>query len=336
VNNASPSATQPVDVIGIGASAGGLQPLRAIVAALPEDFAASVLVVVHVAATGTSVLPQILGRATDLEVLPAQDDLELRPGRVVVATPDRHLTVEDGRVRTSRGPRENGHRPSIDPLLRTLAAGYGPRAAGVILSGARDDGTQGLAEIKRQGGVALVQDPAEAEYPGMPASALAAAPVDGVLAAADIAAALFDLANGRGPRLTLAEPPSPLAVGGDPFRITCPDCGGVLTETDDAGVVHFRCHVGHAYSPRSLLALHAEGVEHALWTAARSLEDRAALLRRLATRTRSAGNVRSADQFERNANAAHSEADAIRVAIAALDDGFTADVDVGDTEEVVE
>jgi two-component system chemotaxis response regulator CheB len=284
-----------------------------------------VLVVVHVAATGTSVLPQILARATRMEVAPADDGVQLRPGRIIVAPPDRHLVVEDGHVRLSRGPRENGHRPAIDPLLRSLARAYGRRCAGVILSGTRDDGTQGLAEVKRCGGVTIVQDPTEAEYPGMPANAIAATLVDGVLGMAEIAPALVDLATGHGKVLDPPPLDSAFAPGADPLRITCPDCGGVLTETDDAGVVHFRCHVGHAFSPRSLLAMHAEGVERALWTAARSLEDRAALLDRLADRARAADNGRTAAQFDDTAQTARDEAAAIRVAIAQLDDGAITD-----------
>jgi two-component system chemotaxis response regulator CheB len=326
VNDQPSETAAPLEIIGIGASAGGLQPLKAVVAALPRDLPVSVLVVLHVAPAGTSVLPQILARATTMEVVAGEDGVELAPGRIVVARPDRHLLVHDGSVRLSRGPRENGHRPAVDPLLRSMADVYGPRAAGVILSGARDDGTQGLAAIKRRGGVALVQDPEEAEYPAMPANAMAATAIDFALPAAQLGATLVELVGGNARRA----PGSPLATpsfGGEPagLKITCPDCGGVLTETDDGGVVHFRCHVGHAYSPANLLALHADGVERALWTAARSLVDRGALLRRLAERARVAGNTRSAEQFDATAEQADAEAAEIRRAIAALDDAYTAD-----------
>jgi two-component system chemotaxis response regulator CheB len=326
VSDPEAAPASPIDTVVIGASAGGLQPLRAIVAGLPDDFPATVLVVLHVAATGTSVLPQILGRATRLEVVPAEDGVALTPGRVIVARPDRHLVIGDGVAHLSRGPRENGHRPAIDPLMRSVARERGARGAGVILSGTRDDGTQGLAELKRRGGVAIVQDPEEAEYAGMPANAMAGTPVDAVLPFAAIAAALVDLAAGAGVRSSSRRADAFFAVGGQKtVGITCPDCGGVLTEADEAGVVHFRCHVGHAFSPRSLLALHAEGVERAMWTAARSLEDRAMLLRRLAERARDAGNETTMEQFELNARHADDEARAIRGAIELLDDGFTAD-----------
>jgi two-component system chemotaxis response regulator CheB len=317
---------RPVEAIAIGASAGGLTPLRAVVAGLPADLPATVLVVLHVAATGTSVLPQILDRSCALEVIGAEDGIALRPGLVVVARPDHHLLVEDGHVRLGHGPRENGHRPAVDPLMRSLARAYGPAAAGVILSGTRDDGTLGLTEIKRAGGRVLVQDPEEAEYPSMPASAAATTEVDGALPAAALALALTALTRGE----VLTDPvthrlPPRFLAGGAPLTITCPDCGGVLTEADELGVLHFRCHVGHAYSPRSLLALHAENAERAMWTAARLLEDRSMLLTRLADRSHAAGHVVSAAAFTASAANAEREAGAIREAIAALDDGLSAD-----------
>jgi two-component system chemotaxis response regulator CheB len=345
VIEASSTARPSIAAIGIGASAGGLGPLRAVVAGLPEDLPAAVFVVLHIAATGTSVLPQILRRASRLEVVPAADGVVVRPGTLMVAPPDRHLVVvlgEDGIVRTSlsRGPRENGHRPAIDPLLRSLAEVYGARAAGLILSGTRDDGTRGLARIKLEGGAALVQDPADADYPSMPANALAGTAVDGALPAQELAVALTELARGRLlglPPLAGAgtDPPSlepAFSTDGDPLKITCPDCGGVLTEEDEAGVVRFRCHVGHMYSPRSLLALHADGVERAMWTAARGLEDRAVLLTNLALRARNDGHDRTADQFDAHARQARAESEAIRTAIAALDDDISADAVGGEKE----
>jgi two-component system chemotaxis response regulator CheB len=187
-----PPATQ---LIVIGASAGGLQPLRMIVEALPTELDAAVLVVVHVSSTGTSVLPQILDRGSDLDVAAATDGAELRPGGVFVARPDRHILVERGHIRCTRDPRENGHRPAIDPLFRSAAGAYGQACCGVILSGTRDDGTAGLAEIKRRGGIALVQDPDEAEYSAMPSNARAGADVDAVLPAAAIAPELVRLAG---------------------------------------------------------------------------------------------------------------------------------------------
>jgi two-component system chemotaxis response regulator CheB len=219
-------------------------------------------------------------------------------------------------------------------LLRSLAAVYGAGAAGLILSGTRDDGTHGLAQLKAAGGAALVQSPADAEYTSMPANALAGTAADAVLPAAELSGALVAITRGQ------ALDPPPRAAGGGagditapafspngaPLKITCPDCGGVLTEEDEAGVVRFRCHVGHMYSPRSLLALHADGVERAMWTAARGLTDRSVLLSNLAARARDGGHIQTADQFDARAHEARAEAEAIRAAIAALDDDINADV----------
>jgi two-component system chemotaxis response regulator CheB len=308
-------------LIVIGASAGGLTPLLAIIAALPADLPAAVLVVVHVSSAGTSRLPDILARASALEVEPARDGLQLRPGLIIVAPPDRHLVVADGQVVLERGARENGHRPAVDPLFRSAAAAYGDRCCGVVLSGARDDGAAGMAELKRRGGVALVQEPAEALYPDMPASAMAATDVDGALPAAELGAELVRLATGAGPRPERSADHARSDVrDGTVLTLTCPDCGGVLTERSAGGALHFTCHVGHAFSPESMVAAHSEAVERAMWTAARSLEDRATLLRRMADRARAIGSERSAGRFERNAEEALEQATAIRGAIAAVDD----------------
>jgi two-component system chemotaxis response regulator CheB len=328
-----PTAGPATRLIVIGASAGGLPPLRAVISELPADLPAAVLVVVHVSSTGTSVLPQILSRASALDVQAAVDGLELRPGLVAVAPPDRHMIVVDGRVALRRSARENGHRPAIDPLFRTAAAVYGEACCALVLSGTRDDGTAGMAEVKRRGGVAVVQDPHEALYGDMPANAIAGTEVDGVLPVADIAAELVRLAHGEG---TLPRRPASLLSSdvrdGEVLTITCPECGGVMTERYQGAVLQFACHVGHSYSPSSMLAAHAEDVERAMWVAARTLEDRATLLRRMAQRARSIESERSARQFERNADEATEQADAIRLAIVALDDAALAIPDTDDQE----
>jgi two-component system chemotaxis response regulator CheB len=315
------TAAAATRLIVIGASAGGLQPLRTVIEALPPDLPATVMVVVHVAAAGTSVLPHILERAGRLEVAAARDGLELRPGRLIVAPPDRHLVVVDGHVALERSARENGHRPAIDPLFRTAADAHGEACCGVVLSGSRDDGTAGLAEIKRCGGVALVQEPHEAQYGDMPANAIAGAAVDAVLPAAGIGPELVRLAAGDGTMLERSSGRrSSDAADGEVMTITCPECGGVMTERNRGGALQFSCHVGHVYSPRSMLSAHAEDVERAMWTATRSLEDRATLLRRMAERARSTGNERTARQFAANAAEAIEQAATIRTAIFALDD----------------
>ncbi len=178
----------PDRIVVVGASAGGVEALIGFVRGLPATLSCPVLVVLHVAPEGASVLPSILARETELTVVAAADRDELRPGHVYVAVPDRHLLVEDGRVRLARTPAENGHRPAIDPALRTAARGYGHRAVGVILSGTLDDGTAGLVSVKRAGGTALAQDPDEALYDSMPRSALRHVELDAVLPVAELGA----------------------------------------------------------------------------------------------------------------------------------------------------
>lgn len=318
--NVEQAAFVPPRLIVIGASASGLAPLREIAAALPASFPATVLVVMHVASTANSVLPEILARVAAVGVAPASDELPLRPGRILVAPPDRHLTVLDSHVCLGRGPRENGHRPAVDPLFRSAAEEYGAAACGVILSGSRDDGTAGLAQIKAHGGVTIVQDPSDAQYDGMPSNALAGTDVDFLLPGAEIGPTLMRLAAGELVPPRRASPAPPLDPDPQMLSVLCPECGGTMFQGDEAGVVAFACHIGHRYSARSLLSAHAESVERAMWTAARTLEDRATLLRRMADRARASGSEFSERRYLRQAQVADGQQQVIRDAIAALDD----------------
>jgi two-component system, chemotaxis family, protein-glutamate methylesterase/glutaminase len=330
-------------VVVIGASAGGVETLLRVVSGLPSDLAASVCIVLHLAPGAASALPAILQRRSRLPCRAAVDGEPLRSGEILVAPPDRHLTIEDGHVALTVGPRENGHRPSVDTLFRTAAAAQDGGVIGVVLSGTRDDGTAGLAVIKAAGGTALVQDPTEAIYPGMPASALGAVAVDVVATSGDMAAAIVTAVNHAPPprpnggsnpgphgnpgdsaesdpddpvvagNPSLAE--EPLGSNGDALASTCPECGGVLTERDEAGVPQWRCRVGHRYSSESLADAQAQGVEAALWAAIRALEDRAALLERLAGQAEERGFGSSAQAFFERAGEAQVQAGVVRSAL---------------------
>ena len=151
---------------------GGGEALMKLVAGLPKDLPVAVFVVVHFPEGAPSALPSILNRTGPLTAVHPEDGDSIEHGRVYVAPPNFHLLVEDGRVYLGRGPRENRHRPAVDPLFRPAALAYGPRVIGQVLTGARDDGTAGLLAIKRRGGVAVVQDPDDALFSGMPESAL--------------------------------------------------------------------------------------------------------------------------------------------------------------------
>lgn len=306
----------PPRLVVVGASAGGVEALRRLVANLPADLPCAIVVVLHIAATGTSVLPQILDREGVLTAAAAQDDEEVLPGRIYVAPPDKHVLIDGGRIVLSDGPRENGHRPAIDPAMRSAVDAYGAASCGVVLSGTRDDGTAGMAAIAAGGGATVVQDPAEAMYPAMPQSAMTHVAVDAVLPVADIARWLVRLTGGApvGPAPAgdvHQHEPSLFAGGGangNGTRFTCPDCGGVLWEADEAGVVQLRCSVGHKYSPESLVAEHGRELERALWTAMRALDDRSTLMQRMADRAKASGHEVSATRYAEQARESRAHA----------------------------
>lgn len=185
VDAADVSMTRP-DIVVLGASAGGVEVISRIVAGLPREMRAAVLVVLHVS-RGRSYLPEILSRLGTMPAVHPDDGERLRYGHIYVAPPDHHLTVEGDIVRVTQGPAENGVRPAVDPLFRSAAQAFGPRVIAVVCSGSLDDGTAGLTAVKAAGGISIVQDPDEAMAPGMPRSALASVKVDHVLPAGEIA-----------------------------------------------------------------------------------------------------------------------------------------------------
>jgi two-component system chemotaxis response regulator CheB len=286
------------DVVAVGASAGGVEALRALVAGLPPQFPAAVLVVLHVPRDAPSALPAILQRSGPLPASAAVDGEAMRPGRIYVAPNDRHILTIDHHIRLTRGPAENGHRPAVDPLFRSVARAFGPRAVGVVLSGARDDGAAGLSSIAARGGTTIVQDPQDALYPWMPRAALDHLTPDHIAPADQIGGLLAGIAAMHLPD----DPPTRDAdavldaevamvrlapVTADdlatPAGYGCPSCGGSLFQVDEHPVPRYRCRVGHPWSPESLLEEQAIALEGALWMALRALEEKSALSRRMAT-----------------------------------------------------
>ncbi len=304
------------EIIVIGASAGGVDALPRLIAGLPADLPASVFVVLHIPGLGPDLLQEIIGQNAVLTVKNGSDGEKIEPGRVYLAPPDHHLQMEGGCVRVTRGPRENRHRPSIDALFRSAAEAYGPRVTGVVLTGYLDDGTAGLNSVKTHGGVAIVQDPKDAAVPGMPESALRNVNVDYCVPLAEIGPLLVRLATSQSApkRISAASPREKRQMSpkemenkfGPPTAFVCPECNGPLWETKSGTPLQFRCHVGHAYSPDSLLADHADGLERALWSAVRTFDEQAALLRRLGERRFQSQSYGS----DLEARAARFEADA--------------------------
>jgi two-component system, chemotaxis family, protein-glutamate methylesterase/glutaminase len=318
------------DIVVVGASAGGVEALVRLVKSLPSDLPAAVFIVLHVPAAASSALPEILTRHGPLPASHAKGGEPIEPGRIYVAPPDRHLMLKPEHVHLSTGPRENGHRPAIDPLFRSAARVFGARTVAVVLSGALDDGTAGMLAVKRRGGVTMVQDPDDALYQGMPSSAIEHNQVDHVLPANAIAAGIGALARDPDaePASDVQAEPEPLKVEdemadlsmsaikadnpGRPSAFSCPDCNGVLWELHDGNLIRFRCRVGHAWSPESLLSEQREQLEAALWIALRSLEERASLARRLAGPARQRGHRITATRFEEQAEESGHAAELVR------------------------
>lgn len=315
------------DLVVIGGSAGAVRALGRLVRALPEGFAASVLVALHRAPRGISRMAELVAKGGRLPARDATDGDALEPGRILVAPADRHLMVEGDVVRVVRGPRENRSRPAIDPLFRSAAVSRGSQVVGVILSGMLDDGTLGMAAIKRCGGLALVQDPDDAEYPDMPRSVLSRLEADHVAPVDAMPALLGELVGQSAPpapevsRELRAEVRAALdgafireVDSGEPsFQGTCPDCGGPLQLGHEGGVRRYRCHVGHAFSDEALLAGQDEEVERSLWAALRSLEERARTLESMAEADWRGGRTQSASSSVERAAESRDHAERIRL-----------------------
>lgn len=317
------------DVVTIGASSGGVEALMGLAGGLPEDLPAAVLVVLHFPQGTPSALPRLLSRSGPLPASHPEDGDRIVNGRVYVAPPGLHMLVEDGLVRLARGPKENYHRPAVDPLFRSAAVAYGPRVVGVVLTGARDDGTAGLSAIKRRGGVAVVQDPDDALFRQMPESALRYVDVDHRAPVGEIPALLARLS--REPAGERGDDPVPEDMEfetriagldlsaidsgehpGDVSGFTCPECTGPLFEIREGQLVRYRCRVGHAYTADGVLAGKDGALEDALYAALNNLEESADMAERLASRSRGSGHGHAVERFEARARVARERADAIR------------------------
>jgi two-component system, chemotaxis family, protein-glutamate methylesterase/glutaminase len=316
-------------IVVIGTSSGGLEALRVLVSTLPADFNAPICIVMHTAPQSPGVLGSILTRAGALPAAHARDGERLQPARIYVAPPDFHLVVEPGRVRVSRGPRENRFRPAIDPLFRSAAQVYGPGAIGVILTGNLDDGVAGLWAIKQLGGVAIVQQPEDALFPSLPRHAVRHVAADHIVPLTSIASVLT---------LVVAEPEKPIEAQpapeslevevdiakdnrsrteewveiAEPSTFACPECHGVLLQLKEGQRIRFRCHTGHAFSPDSLLTAISEGTEAVLWNAIRALEEGALLIDRMVRHVKDQHDGEDAERLSQRSCEARRQAEVLR------------------------
>jgi two-component system chemotaxis response regulator CheB len=301
-------------LIVIGASVGGVRALTQLASALPASLPAPVMVVLHTGAH-RSVLPSLLSARSALQVSHAEHDETIRDGYIYVAPPDYHMLVVDRRIVLTRGAKEHHTRPAIDPLFRSAALAYGPAAIGVVLTGRLDDGTAGLQVIKQRGGIAVVQDPADAFAPSMPASALKYVAADHCVPLASLPALLTSL---------VSTPVQPVAADSDDERpaheqeltlrqgdvmdhlhaigsqssFACPDCHGTLWEVRDSRPKRYRCHTGHGFTARTLQEAMATVSDEATWSALRSLQERELLLQDMIRAHRAEGDHASATRLE--------------------------------------
>ena len=295
----------PRNIILIGASAGGLSALGTVFSELEPTKHAAVFAVLHLAPDSPGIVDQILSKRSKMPVKFATNG-PFAPGTIYLAPPDCHLVIEYGRMQLSRGPKENRARPAIDVTFRSAATVYRNDVTGAVLTGMLDDGTAGLFYVKRHGGTTIVQDPQDAEFPSMPANALAHVKIDYKLRLNEI-----------GPTLNrLIESSSPLVSGAATERsgletkmkeqdkqssvrtqFSCPDCQGPLSRIMDGSPERFRCRVGHAYGLNSLHEAHTEFVERTLWSSFQALEAKAELEQSLREQAEARGDSSAVKAF---------------------------------------
>jgi len=304
------------DIIVIGTSAGGVQALSDVVAALPPDLPATLFIVIHLSPQGPNLLGDVLRAVTNLSVRTPADGETFERGTIYIAPADCHLLVQQNHVRITRGPRENRCRPAIDPLFRSAAISYRSRVIGVLLTGLLDDGAAGLVAIQRCGGLTIVQEPREALWPDMPLAALELMRPDYISTLKEIGGLLTSLVQqpAENPR------PVPLSIAleakiaegisdvmteeqlGELVPLSCPECGGPLWEIRSENFARYRCHVGHAFTAKALLSDQRESIERALWGALRALKERAKVLSNLAKNSRSPNSSTTRDYEEQAEN----------------------------------
>lgn len=286
------------NILVVGASAGGVEALKVLIGGLPASLPMAVFIVLHLSPHERSQLASVLETVAQLPVQCAEDGMPIIAGQIYVAVPDCHLLLEPDQVRITRGPKENRFRPAIDALFRSAAYHFGPRVIGIVLSGSLDDGTAGLWAVKDRGGIALVQSPDEAQFPSMPQNALAHVDVDHVLPVSAMPAAILGFLQETAPTGGKAkidgamEIETRIALGENALKdgslqlgpltpFTCPECHGSLVELQEGLVRRYRCHVGHAFSIQTLMALINEEIDTTFGQALRALEERTLLLRKL-------------------------------------------------------
>jgi two-component system chemotaxis response regulator CheB len=301
-------------MIVIGASAGGLNAIGELLSFLSPDINAAIGIVIHTPSQGSNawVVPR-LQKHTSLPCRLATDRLPLEKGVIYLAPANYHLLVKEDKLLLGRGPMEGRWRPSIDTGFRSAAASWDSHCIGIILTGLLDDGTSGMAAIKNCGGLCIVQDPAEAEYPDMPLSVLRNIEPDHCVPLSGMVSILEERTSSRiehtavpdaiQKEAALSEQAAAsigaLAEMATHSVYTCPDCGGGLWQMKNGSLCHYRCHIGHTYTEWELMAGQLRGIENTLWVALRMMEERRNLLTNLSEKEK--------DRGQRDLSGSHDE-----------------------------
>ena len=313
------------DIVVVGASAGGLTPLKTFVSSLPADFPGSIFIVLHIPPFSESRLALILSKAGPLKAVQPKDGEEIKSGIIYVAANDHHLLLEGSKVIMKKGPKENRFRPSIDALFRSAAYVYGNRVIGIVLSGLLNDGTSGLWSIKRMGGITIIQDPEDADFPQMPLNVLEYVEVNHTMPVAEMGQFVAALVNKLAPKkkkistkelnllkleVVIATRDNAFETGimnyGELTTFTCPECHGALARLFEGNLIRFRCHTGHAYTASTLLADLSQSVEEMLWQGMRGMEEMNLLLKGIEKHLKELGHRKQAAIFNDKAEeAAH-------------------------------
>ncbi len=185
------------EIVAIGSSAGGIRALEQILSGLPADLPVPILIVQHLDPRHRSLMAEIMQRSSKMKVKEAVDGEEILPSIVFIAPPNRHMLVADGHISLTSTAFVHFSRPSIDLLFESVAATYGDKSIGIILSGTGRDGAMGIKAIKEKGGTTIAQDQATSEHFGMPDAAIATGMIDFVLPVYDIAKAIVELTTSR-------------------------------------------------------------------------------------------------------------------------------------------
>jgi two-component system chemotaxis response regulator CheB len=296
---------EPKCIVVAGASAGGLNSIIELAAQLTVEMDLAAFVVLHLSHLSFSdLLIERIQKSSAFTCKYAENGETIQPKHLYMAVPDKHLLLKNGTILLGEGTPENRWRPSIDVLFRSAAACYNGRTIGIVLSGLMQDGTSGMQAIQRCGGITIVQDPAEAEYPDMPLSVLNNIKVDYCTPLAGMGAILLEksrngIREGRAIPEDVkreAEIAERVVTGidtlnglGERSPYSCPDCNGGLWEIKQGTMVRYRCHTGHTYSQSGLLYRQSVEMENTLWIALRMLEERKNLLEKMAAEEKDKG-----------------------------------------------